>query len=55
MSVSRVTSHGGFHETMLEVITREKQIKKRRRAWKIRRIEEHNPTWRDLSAELATL
>ncbi len=33
-------------------ITREKQIKKWKRAWKIRLIEESNPTWEDLSAQL---
>lgn len=44
-----------FHETMLDAITREKQIKKWRRAWKIRQIEELNPTWRDLSADLGSL
>jgi putative endonuclease len=38
-----------FHETMFEAIAREKKIKKWRRAWKIRQIEELNPTWRDLS------
>jgi putative endonuclease len=29
-------------------ITREKELKKWRRAWKIRLIEESNPNWRDL-------
>ena len=29
-------------------ITREKELKKWRRAWKIRLIEEMNPTWSDL-------
>jgi putative endonuclease len=29
-------------------ITREKKLKKWRRDWKIRLIEEHNPDWRDL-------
>jgi len=33
-------------------IAREKQLKKWNRAWKIDLIEEHNPTWRDLSEEL---
>jgi putative endonuclease len=28
-------------------ITREKKLKKWRRDWKIRLIEEHNPDWRD--------
>ena len=31
-----------------EAITREKQLKKWRRDWKIRLIEELNPDWRDL-------
>jgi putative endonuclease len=30
------------------VITREKVLKKWRRDWKIRLIEEENPEWRDL-------
>lgn len=29
-------------------IWREKRLKKRKRAWKIRLIEENNPAWRDL-------
>ena len=33
-------------------ITREKQMKKWRRAWKIRLIEESNPEWRDLYEEI---
>lgn len=32
--------------------TREKQLKKWNRAWKIRLIEEMNPTWRDLFDEI---
>jgi putative endonuclease len=41
-----------FHATMGIAIEREKQIKKWRRAWKIRLIEEANPTWRDLYEEI---
>jgi putative endonuclease len=37
-----------FHDTMEEAILREKRVKKWRRAWKIRLIEEANPEWRDL-------
>ncbi|MBT8141387.1 MAG: GIY-YIG nuclease family protein [Gammaproteobacteria bacterium] len=37
-----------LHETMYSAITREKQIKKWKRAWKIRLIEEMNKEWRDL-------
>ncbi|MDQ8023029.1 MAG: GIY-YIG nuclease family protein [Moraxellaceae bacterium] len=36
------------HETMRSAITREKQIKQWRRAWKLRLIETGNPYWRDL-------
>ena len=36
------------HETAESAITREKQLKKWERAWKIRLIEECNPEWRDL-------
>jgi putative endonuclease len=35
-------------------IEREKVIKKWRRAWKIRLIEEANPDWKDLYPEIAT-
>jgi putative endonuclease len=34
-------------------IAREKEIKKWRRAWKMRLIEEANPTWRDRYEEIA--
>jgi putative endonuclease len=36
------------HDDPLDAIAREKSIKKWRRAWKIRLIEEQNPEWRDL-------
>ncbi len=36
----------------VSAIAREKQIKKWNRAWKIKRIEEQNPQWRDLSNDL---
>jgi putative endonuclease len=36
-------------------ITREKQIKKWNRAWKIRLIEEMNPRWEDLYPKLFEL
>ena len=41
-----------FHETMEAAILREKQIKKWRRAWKVRLIEQMNPEWKDLSADI---
>ena len=37
-----------LHRNVDSAITREKQIKKSRRAWKIRLIEETNPDWKDL-------
>ena len=37
---------------MYAAITREKQIKKWNRAWKIRLIESVNPGWRDLWNEI---
>ncbi len=41
-----------IHSDMLSAITREKQIKKWNRAWKIRLIEAANPEWRDLWNEI---
>ena len=41
-----------FHETMLDAITREKQIKKWRRKWKLALIEQANPQWLDLYEKL---
>ena len=40
-----------LHGDMMSAIAREKQLKKWYRAWKIRLIEEHNPTWHDLWEE----
>jgi putative endonuclease len=37
-----------MHDSPETAISREKQIKKWNRAWKIRLIEESNPYWRDL-------
>jgi putative endonuclease len=37
-----------LHETMEVAITREKQVKKWNRAWKIELIEASNPNWLDL-------
>ena len=41
-----------IHDDMISAITREKQIKKWNRAWKLRLIERHNPEWRDLWEEI---
>ena len=40
--------HYEVHDTAESAITREKQIKKWKRAWKLRLIEENNPDWKDL-------
>jgi len=41
------------HSDIVEAITREKQLKKWNRAWKISLIERANPEWRDLHDEIA--
>ena len=40
------------HDTAESAITREKQLKKWNRAWKVRLIEEVNPYWNDLYSNL---
>jgi putative endonuclease len=37
-----------IHETMEAAITREKQMKKWKRRWKMNLIEKENPNWNDL-------
>jgi len=44
--------HYEGHDSMLSAITREKQIKKWKRAWKLRMIEEFNPEWKDLYKDI---
>ena len=39
------------HSTMEHAITREKQLKKWNRAWKMRLIEDANSEWRDLAED----
>lgn len=41
-----------FGYSMIEAIKREKQLKKWKRNWKIRLIEELNPDWNDLFPEI---
>ena len=36
------------HETRESAFSRERQIKKWNRAWKLKLVEQMNPTWRDL-------
>ena len=40
------------HDNAESAITREKRIKKWRRKWKLRLIEEKNPQWTDLYDEI---
>ncbi len=42
------------HEAAYSAITREKQIKKWNRAWKIEMIEARNPYWRDLYGDITS-
>ena len=37
-----------LHDNMESAITREKQIKQWKRAWKLELIEKTNPSWQDL-------
>ncbi|WP_417456227.1 GIY-YIG nuclease family protein [Kordiimonas sp.] len=41
-------------EDMQSAITREKQLKKWNRAWKLQLIEEENPDWLDLFDEIVS-
>jgi putative endonuclease len=43
-----------IYEDATTAITREKELKKWRRVWKIRLIEETNPQWTDLYPSIAT-
>lgn len=40
------------HTDIYAAITREKQIKKWRRDWKVELIQKKNPLWRDLFADI---
>ena len=40
------------HETREAALTRERQIKKWRRQWKLELIERFNPAWRDLFTDM---
>ncbi len=41
-----------LHQSMEQAITREKQIKKWNRKWKLRLIQERNPEWINLWEEI---
>jgi putative endonuclease len=40
------------HEDIMAAITREKQLKEWKRAWKIELIQKTNPYWRDLFEDI---
>ena len=44
--------HYEMHATMLEAITREKQLKKWNRDWKIKLVESVNENWDDLYEQI---
>jgi putative endonuclease len=41
------------YESIIEARARERALKRWRRAWKLKLIDEFNPNWRDLAQELA--
>jgi putative endonuclease len=41
------------HETRESALMRERQLKKWNRIWKLQLIEQMNPAWRDLRADLS--
>ena len=43
-----------IYDDIANAITREKELKKWRRDWKIRLVEEENPNWTDLYPSIAT-
>ena len=43
------------HPTMDSAIQREKRLKKWNRAWKVRLVDESNPSWRDLWPDILGL
>ena len=45
--VHRLVYYEQYHDIKL-AIQRERQMKKWNRQWKINRIQEHNPDWKDL-------
>jgi len=42
------------HESRESAFTRERQIKRWNRAWKLEMIEKTNPSWRDLFEEISS-
>ena len=60
-SIDGFTKNSGIHnlvyykeqDNIHKAITREKQIKRWKREWKVKLIEEFNPEWRDLYFDLS--
>ena len=46
------SSIASYTQDMMSAITREKQMKKWNRAWKVELIEQLNPEWKDLWEEI---
>ncbi len=42
-----------YFDGIEDAILYEKRMKEWNRAWKLKTIEEHNPTWRDLYSDIA--
>jgi len=42
------------HQTIVEMVRRERRLKSWCRSWKLNLIEQFNPTWRDLYAEICS-
>jgi putative endonuclease len=40
------------HQTIIEMARRERRLKNWSRNWKLRLIEQYNPTWRDLYEDI---
>jgi putative endonuclease len=43
-----------LHDDMISAMTREKRVKKWKRDWKLKLIEEFNPDWRDLYDDIVS-
>jgi len=48
----RTLVHFEAHDTLDGALTRERKLKRWRRAWKDALIAEHNPEWRDMGADM---
>jgi putative endonuclease len=51
-NVQALVWYESYNNDINEAITREKQLKKWERAWKLKLIEDSNPIWQDLYFDL---